>query len=129
VKEDGCVETSSTLQHWLAWCAILRLPPLWLLNIATSVAGAGSLAVILQPAFVPFGGAVEYLLFLCLCLCLVVLPELPEHLPIDPAADVEHCIGCSWLHLAASFCVCHVSFELLECLYLIAVEEFAVLDE
>ena len=51
------------------------------------VASAGSLAVILQPAFVPFVRAVDYLPCVA-CLSLSDLSMLLEKLSIDFCADV-----------------------------------------
>jgi hypothetical protein len=58
--EDECIETSKA-QYAVRTCKTLRLTcasrPLY-----QTVTSAGSLAVILQPAFVPFCVAVDYLL-------------------------------------------------------------------
>ena len=55
-------------------------------DLQQHMAGAGSLAVILQPAFVPFVRAVDYLPLVFLCLSSFSM--LFEKLSIDFGADV-----------------------------------------
>jgi hypothetical protein len=71
LTRDECIETRNLLQHWFAWQILsgsldAHRPP------HQPVPSAGSLAVILQPAFVPFDQAVEYLLFVCLVMPVLV---------------------------------------------------------
>ena len=58
-QRDVCIKTRILLPHWFAWQASVGT-----LDIAhtyrAAVPSAGSLAVILQPAFLPFG--VEWLI-------------------------------------------------------------------
>ena len=70
------------------------------------VASAGSLAVILQPAFVPFVRAVDYLPCAA-CLCLSNFSVLLKKLPMYFAADVENWNCCFLLKFYACVFVSH----------------------
>ena len=81
---DGWIKTTNTLQHWLAWRETLRHPLVRSTLLQQHRASAGSLAVILQPAFVHFFGV----LVITLLFDDLLLSVLLEKLPVDFVADV-----------------------------------------
>ena len=115
---------SQTASALICIAATLRLtqcskPPI---QLAASV---GSLAVILQPTFVPFvcsSGVSAFGIRLCLC----CLPILPKKLSVDFAADIENGICCVWaLSLTCSF-MCYQVLKILNCSQLRLAQEIAV---
>lgn len=92
-----------------------------------NVCRAGSLAVILQPAFVPF--VVQWSICSGALLLVAQLPVLFENLPVDFAADVEHGIGCVWFEFAANVFGLNLVLKLLQCLALLFCEQVAVLGK
>ena len=85
-----------------------------------NVCRAGSLAVILQPAFVPF--VVQWSICSGAWLLVAQLPVLIEKLPIDFAADVEHGIGCVWFEFAADVFGLHLVLKIPQRLMLLFCE-------
>ena len=89
---DGWIETTNTLQHWLAWRETLRHPLVRSVLLQQHRASAGSLAVILQPAFVHFFGVLVITLLFVVRLMrrsvVRLVPVLLEKLPVDFGVDV-----------------------------------------